>query len=608
MLAPDGSSGDVPVANLNAARQAGFKVAAIMQSPDGQVGYIPAERTQDAVAKGFKMVPTQDFQNDQQEGFWESLGHSFGIGQEEGEARAQQAQQHPVSTMIRAMIPGADAVQGVVQGAKRIASELSQIPGAFKAGNPAEAGVHAVQAIPILGPAIQHGAEQLNPGQSVNPAEMGTALGGAIQGGVAALGGADEAFPERPMLPTPNLVRMLPGGSLPSAAAKIFPSLFDPTEPTDLMTRAVKPGKNNVGWNNDVKQALPLMKSAEAQLGHPVTGIDDALDAVTAAKKNIWSQYQQRLGPASQMGATIDGNQIADAMMQSIDRRTAIQNPGLAQRVQQVADTYRRPMSLDEAEDFLQSANKDLNTYYAKNKASRRVAMNDPEVSSTVAESDALRDGLYGKMDTLFGPGAAQLKQAYGSLMNMEKELNGRQLVASRQNPDSLAEQVSTARGAGKIIKGLTPIPGIFDPGAAIEGAQNIAVARGLKARNTSDAMIERAFAKAQPAQPFPAPVSPRLAGLLQRGPIQIPGNDASGAVSFTPPPVGVGTTAERLGRLLPAQSGGQIIPPEQVGNVPYSPQMSPGEQVSALMHMLRQMQPKGLPAKASAIQLPPPQ
>ena len=58
MLSPDGQSGDVPIANVAAARQAGFKVAVTMQSPDGKTGYVPTENTQAAVSKGFKMVPT----------------------------------------------------------------------------------------------------------------------------------------------------------------------------------------------------------------------------------------------------------------------------------------------------------------------------------------------------------------------------------------------------------------------------------------------------------------------------------------------------------------------------------------------------------------------
>ena len=365
-----------------------------------------------------------------------------------------------------------------------------------------------------------------------------------------------------------------PAGSVADAAvniakttgAKFLPSLID-GPPESLITRAVKPGKNNVGWTTDVQKAVPLMKSAEQQLGKPIAGIDDALQAAQLAKRDIWQQYQQRLGPASQ-SAVIDGNQIADAMVSAIDKRTAVQNPSLVARVQATADTYRQPIPLDVAEDFLQSANKDLNTYYVKNKVSRQVAENDPETASTVAEAEALRAQLYQKIDEVTGPGAAQLKQSYGALTNMEKELYGRKLVADRQNPESLSEQLSTVRGAGKIAKGVLTM----SPGDVVEGAQNIAVSQALKARNTSDAMITRAFKNAQPAQPFPMPTF--------RAPIT------------------------QASRMLPAESATGAKYPMFAPD----PAMTPGERMAAFRQYLRQKQQLQLPANAQPLRLQPPQ
>ena len=38
--------------------------------------------------------------------------------------------------------------------------------------------------------------------------------------------------------------------------------------------------------------------------------MDDALDAVGAAKKKVWAQYAPKLQAGSAVGATIDGNQV----------------------------------------------------------------------------------------------------------------------------------------------------------------------------------------------------------------------------------------------------------------------------------------------------------
>lgn len=499
----------------------------------------------------------------------------FGIGLE----KAGGTMLKPVGNLIDWATGNEDTDHTVARGTAQTAGKATGIAAQIAASAPAIAAAPVASAIGI-GSGMAGGALGSVIGQATGLNPHAATLLSDVMGLGGGTAGAELA-PET--------------AALKSAAARFFPSLIDDA-PENMLTRAIKPGKNNVKWNADISTALPFLKSAETDIGRPVKGVDDALEAVAAAKKSIWQQYQQRLGPAAQMGAQVDGNTIADAMINSVDKRTAAQNPTLLKRIQATADTYRRPMGLGEAEEFLQSANKDLNSYYAKNKVGQNVALNDPEISSTVAEAGALRDALYGKMDSLFGPGAAKLKQSYGSLSNVEKELYGRQLVAARQIPESLSEQLSTARGMGKIVKGIAK----FDPSDIMEGVENTAVSKALKARNTSDAMIERAFAKAQPAQPFPQPTSPRLAGLLQRGPIQVPAEDASGAVPFTPPAYSPDTRAARLGLLLPEKSGAPTI-------LPYNPQMSPGEQVSALMHMLRQMQQKSLPAKASPIQLPPP-
>lgn len=54
MLTPDGSkSGDVPLPNVQKAREAGFHIAIPMKAPDGQKGWVPYHRIADAMSSGF---------------------------------------------------------------------------------------------------------------------------------------------------------------------------------------------------------------------------------------------------------------------------------------------------------------------------------------------------------------------------------------------------------------------------------------------------------------------------------------------------------------------------------------------------------------------------
>jgi hypothetical protein len=322
--------------------------------------------------------------------------------------------------------------------------------------------------------------------ERVAQALKGTAAGEAAVGG----GAGPEAGPVAPGTPGVGRIARTLG-------------ITDPP-PNQLLTKAIKPLASNNGWDAAIERAAPVMKAAEADLGHPITGVDDALEVAGIAKKGIWQQYAAKLKAAGAgeggAGATIDGNEVADAMMNSIDKRTVLQNPDLVERIGKVADTYRRPMSVEEAEEFLQSANNDLHSYYAKNKVGQQVAAKDPEMGNVVAEANQLRQSLYSKLDELTGPGAAELKQQYGSLSNVENELLRRKNVAARQQPDSLAEQLSMARAYGKIAVGTLRM----SPSSVIEGTQSLAAAKWLKARGTTDAMIQRAFqAIGNPPEPI---------------------------------------------------------------------------------------------------------
>jgi hypothetical protein len=63
MISPDGTTGDIPTANVQQATQAGFKQAVAMTSPDGKLGYVPFDRAADARKAGFKTSITGNTSN-----------------------------------------------------------------------------------------------------------------------------------------------------------------------------------------------------------------------------------------------------------------------------------------------------------------------------------------------------------------------------------------------------------------------------------------------------------------------------------------------------------------------------------------------------------------
>jgi len=256
------------------------------------------------------------------------------------------------------------------------------------------------------------------------------------------------------------------------------------------LTKAIKPRANAFGFNQSLKTALPDLQEAAQRAGIKVENIDHLDDVVARAKKEIWGQYEGLLGPNA--NATIDGNKIADAMVGTLDKRFVAQNPQRAAAIVEKANAYRKPMTLNEAEEYLQSANNELHSYYAKNKVNQSVALGDPDVAHVVKEGDALRSLLNNKLGELTGADASALKKRYGALSTLQSEIAPRKNVAGRQSPLSMQEQLSFAQGAGKIAKSVLNMQG----GDALAGTAQMISSKVLKERNTTDNLIKIAFQK----------------------------------------------------------------------------------------------------------------
>jgi hypothetical protein len=272
-------------------------------------------------------------------------------------------------------------------------------------------------------------------------------------------------------------------------AAREVKNFINP-EATVALTKAIKPAAKYTNFVPELKAVLPDIQETASLTGTKINNLDTLSKVITVSKQRIWNTYERLLGPNA--GATIDGNEIADSIMSGINKRFAAQNPAKVERITQIAETYRKPLSLHDAEEFLQDANNELHTYYAKNKVGQKAAAQDPEVAYVLREARALRNALYTRLEKLTGKNAAALKQKWGALSNIQNEVLRRSNVAARQNPESLAEQLSFASGVGKILKSAANT----EFGDAISGAGQMVTSRYLKNKNTTDTLIETAFTK----------------------------------------------------------------------------------------------------------------
>lgn len=225
-----------------------------------------------------KAQPIPSGQEQQQPGFWENLGHAFGIGSQEDAQRQQDFKDHPIRTMAEnALGPGYQAGKAIVQQVGSSASDLSQAAQSLGQGNAPQAALHAINAIPLVGPALNKMADEApptQPGQSygrqvlnaATPGNIGTAIGTAAQAAPMAAGGleaVDSAVPGRPVIPNP---------SVPDAiAGKIVPSIGKQQAAGLLQSVAHDANQVPVQLNNAGDAALNMMDwQKKTQLGPTV--------------------------------------------------------------------------------------------------------------------------------------------------------------------------------------------------------------------------------------------------------------------------------------------------------------------------------------------------
>lgn len=370
-----------------------------------------------------------------------------------------------IKSPIDAAGVGAEIGANFIGGEGAVGAGENIVKGSLKAAikTGIKAGVES-GAVAGLGTSLQKD----NP--TLGGAIKGTALGG-VEGGV--IGGALAGVPA--------------AGVEAYRFAKGVKNFIAP-DVLASFTKALKPATNNTGFKDAVKVAVPLLTDTEKSIGQPVKNLGDLLNVVKTAKQRVWATVQEQLGKNSNL--TIDGNKIADEMVSSIDKRFRVQNPSAAERIVATADTYRRQIPVQEAEQFLESANAELENFYAKSGFKQRATAANPEVGHVVREAEALRSQLNEKISSATGKDFGLLKKQYGALTNLEQTTTKRVNVAERQNPDSLAEQIGLAQGlanvAGSVVRG--------NVGDAVKGGVQIAASHFIKNKNTSDSLIENAF------------------------------------------------------------------------------------------------------------------
>ncbi len=294
------------------------------------------------------------------------------------------------------------------------------------------------------------------------------------------------------------------GGKLLGKAA---PTL---SEASTLLMKAIKPRAARLGAEAATKTVIPLVQAEAEQAGKQITSIKDLSETVGDIKKKVWSEYAGGIGKAQAQNATIDGNKVADAIMDSVSATMERENPAAVKQLSKIADRYRHPISIDEAEKLRVDTSAELDAYFGKYPAARSVDLRkNPDTRWQLAKGQAIRDGIDDALGKLTGTDGAEIRKTYGALLEVQDAAN------RRINSTMTKEPVGFWRGLG-LLKGAMRVGSSVmsgDIGGAMGGMGDIIVGQHLQGLNNADKMVEKVFAKGRPGNQG----TPYLGALLAR-------------------------------------------------------------------------------------------
>lgn len=300
------------------------------------------------------------------------------------------------------------------------------------------------------------------------------------------------------------------GATLP-IISKVVPSLIPATE-KQLMSeintqfnKAVKPtvsGKADIKaverYNSNTIDALTaIAKNPELKFGDDSLGfvnrtpesLAELSDAIRQTKPQIFKQYNDLTKQATGQGATLDLNNIANELDPIINSKSlGISNPSTIQYASNLKDRLSKAGMIDAetAEEVIKNYNDNLSAFY-KNpsyETASRVGVDALVANKLRQQLDSLIEGATGKE-------YQSLKNLYGSLKAIEKDVTKRSIVEGRKQPVGLMDYADIFTG-GELLNGLLTLnPALLAKAGAQKG-----IKEWFKYLNNPDRAVKDIFKK----------------------------------------------------------------------------------------------------------------
>ena len=485
--------------------------------------------------------------NAEKPGFFKRLGQSLGLPttMEELEQSGTPLVD-PYSTAGRMIYNyGKTAVKGLQEGAHEaeeaganVAEGQPILPNVGKFGHAVAHGF--LQSIPIVGPPTETAGQDIEQGNYAGAAGGLTGVIGQV------------ALPEV-IKRAPAIARVAT-----DAFSKDLPALTDAAHSNFM--KAIPPTKSAPYFPDDLEAARPYLEDEHA--ASPIRTVADAKDAADSAIGRIEGKVHEyiRANPIDKI-ATSPLDSVKAALAPTNSLRNGFVDAGVKELAPYNLD---QPLTVAKADALRRQFNAENAAFEAKNNyAQAQARVTDPGYAAREAASQALRDGIYDKLDERGIPGIRDLRQDEGSLIAIRNAaqnqiFNGEKAVGGT-GANSVTGKVGKSLVQGSTVGGGAILGGYLGgyPGAAAGGIIGTGLGEAINrvafpGNLTRDALIEKSFSKpiTQGATLPEVPSHPTIRGLLNAPATEL-GPSTMTNPSSEPPAVEGTTRAVRKGLLL---------------------------------------------------------
>jgi hypothetical protein len=195
-------------------------------------------------------------------------------------------------------------------------------------------------------------------------------------------------------------------------------------------------------------------------------------DAIDQQKRNIFAQYDAMAQTAEGGGVRVDLAPVIETLRGIAGKQTHKDVfPGLVKEAETLADNLEKSGSYTpgETQDLIQSMNRVLKPLY-KN-AGDSASLEKAEVLRPAA--DALREQLTAAIEGAGGSEYRALRQQYGALSSVEKDVAGAVQREANKLTGGLSGQFANILGKEEILRGMITLnPAAIGRGAAIQASR----------------------------------------------------------------------------------------------------------------------------------------